>query len=110
MKSIKRIVIKYLSILTIIVLSMFLFSCTRLSVNVNINGLINVSTKSNANINNTENVVENKNTKEIGPKLVELEENIFTLSHYKLPKVGDILYGFRVKAIYDYESRNAKLV
>lgn len=48
--------------------------------------------------------------KEIGDKLVELTGDVITLSHYKLPQVGENLYGFKVNAIYDYEARNAKLV
>ncbi len=47
---------------------------------------------------------------ELGEKLVEITGDAFTLSHFKLPHVGDTLYGFKVNAIYDYEARNAKLV
>lgn len=47
---------------------------------------------------------------EYGDKLVSLEGDVFTLSKYTLPKVGDRLHGFTVDAIYDFEMRNAKLV
>ena len=60
----------------------------------------------------TNEVITNESIKEnqYGDNLVSLSTNVETMSQYKLPNVGDELYGFVVKSIYDYENRNAKIV
>lgn len=82
----------------VIVLVLSLFSCSKIDSSLNSNS--QVATLSEAN----------NNDNEYGDKLLSLEGDVFTLSKYSLPKVGDNLYGFTVDAIYDYDIRNAKLV
>ena len=57
-----------------------------------------------------EQVSHEENLVALGEELTSLEGEVYTLSHYKLPKVDDELYGFKVNAIYDYDERNAKVV
>lgn len=107
MIKIKKELMKRIIVITMAISSICLFSCARFSLDVKVKGLFNVSTESNAYNNDTD---ESSKKIEIGPNLKELEGDVFTLSHFKLPKVGESLYGFKVEAIYDYEARNAKLV
>lgn len=43
-------------------------------------------------------------------QLTNLTDKVETLSKFPLPMVNEILYGFRVNGIYDYNERNAKVV
>ncbi|MBP3200431.1 MAG: insulinase family protein [Lachnospiraceae bacterium] len=97
-----------LMVTVLLVMVLSLVSCARFSFNVKIEGLNN-STETTVSDDTKDDIVEEE-TKELGDKLVELQGDVYTLSHYKLPKVGETLYGFKVNAIYDYEARNAKFV
>ena len=94
MKLLKRIS----NLIVAIVIALSLFSCSKVATNINSNS--QVASLSEAS---------NKDN-EYGDKLLSLEGEVFTLSKYSLPKVGDKLHGFTVDAIYDYDIRNAKLV
>lgn len=89
---------KISNLIITIVLVLSLFSCAKTELNVNSNS--QVATQSETNSKESE----------YGDKLLSLEGDVFTLSKYSLPKVGDKLHGFVVDAIYDYDIRNAKLV
>lgn len=43
-------------------------------------------------------------------KFVTVNDDTFTLSQYKLPKIGDEIGGFKTLNIYDFDERNAKVV
>lgn len=111
-KTTKRIT-KCLSILILLMITFILPSCIRssFSFKIGIPSNNDEATSSNEKVGESE-TTENKqnDTKEIGNKIVGLDGDVFTLSHYKLPQISEKLYGFRVIAIYDYEARNAKLV
>ena len=77
--------------------------------------LITSSCDINKKINVDENTINenlsNENSTTIyGDELHKLEGSIKTLSKYQLPNTGEEFSGFKVNAIYDYESRNAKVV
>ena len=92
---IKKIIIATLTL----ALSTSLFSCVKFS--------FNISTKvSIATASEVKETIENK----YGDKLFALEGDVFTLSKYPLPKVGDKLNGFTVDVIYDFDYKNAKIV
>ena len=95
-------IVRNISLLLSIVATILLCSCVKFNfrINSNINKIednnvkLDGSTSKNANI---------------GDELISLDDAT-TLSKYELPKVGDSLYGFNVKGIYDYSNRNAKVV
>ena len=95
----KTIIFKKTSIIIAVLFSSILFSCSNVNKIENTNIAVNEATKS-----------EIKKDDSVGDKLVSLERDVYTLSHYELPEVGDELYGFKVNAIYDYSARNAKVV
>lgn len=101
MKLIKKIV----NLLLVLLISLSLFSCTKFNFNFNFDFNI-PSKKSDA----TASEVKKEEVSNYGDNLVSLTGEVSTLSKYELPKIGDILYGFRVNGIYDYEMKNAKLV
>ena len=64
-----------------------------------------------------ENVSEQKEEEEVldidtdtGEKIPSLSGDVFTLSKYSLPKTDDVIAGFKVKFVFDYDRRNAKVV
>ena len=87
-----------------LLLATLLFSCVQVE---------NKASESEAKVEATA-VEEQDSSKEnlvaLGEELTSLEGEVYTLSHYKLPKVGDELHGFKVNAIYDFDERNAKVV
>ena len=110
MTKIEKRLFKKLLVLFIVLSTICLFSCTKLFIGFKIKTPYNISTESNLKSDDNKNTNEPVKEKELGPELKKLEDNVFTLSHYKLPKVGDNIYGFKVNAIYEYEARNAKFV
>ena len=92
--------IKKLSLLLTLIFTTLLFSCTTISID-------KIETETTK-----EELADNQVVEEValGDELKSLEGEVYTQSHYKLPKVGDTLYGFKVNSIYDYDERNAKVV
>lgn len=119
MRKVSKRIVKNISVVAILIFVMGLCSCKITNFNfenpLKIGSELIKSTDSVINKQNIIDAVKNQNeTKksdvELGDKVVGITGDVFTLSHYKLPKVGDTLYGFKVNAIYEYEARNAKLV
>lgn len=96
--------LRILYIIVSIVLSINLFACDKVSKYVVIKEESKISDEKE-DIKN-DNVVE----EEIGDELVELKGFVPTKSKYQLPELDSELFGFKVKAIYDYSMKNAKVV
>lgn len=92
---------KKLLLLIVVALATLLFSCTTASVD-------KVETETTKEEENIETQVAEQVA--LGEELTSLDGDVYTLSKYLLPKVGDELYGFKVNAIYNFDERNAKVV
>ena len=119
MRKVSKRIVKNISVVVILIFVIGLCSCKITNFNfenpLKIGGELIKSTDSVINKQNIIDAVKNQNEikksdVELGDKVVGITGDVFTLSHYKLPKVGDTLYGFKVNTIYEYEARNAKLV
>lgn len=116
--------IRKILVFALILISLFLLtSCEKLKSDliIDVKSFLNDYLLHNDNgdvVDANENIVdvnENVTTKseiidDTYDKLVPLDNAVFTLSQYKLPKVGDEIGGFEAKNIYDFDERNAKLV
>ena len=94
-----KIVKKLLNILFTLLISISIFSCEKFNFSI-----------SSKTVIATESEVKKEEENNYGDNLTTLTGQVSTLSKYELPIIGDILYGFRVDGIYDYDMKNAKLV
>ncbi len=96
----------------------FLSSCVRFSMKINgvdifdrfvaiVSDVINKKVKETVTEATSSVVVEEE---DIWDEIPDLYGDVKTLSRYPLPKYGDVIGGFKVSKVFDYNERNAKVV
>lgn len=94
-----------------VLVSIITTSCVRYNINLNLDRFLDTfKTQAKNEEVVKESVEEEVVVEDTGENLVTLDGYVSTLSKYQLPKIGDIIGGFRVNDIFDFAERNAKVV
>ena len=92
-----------------LVVSVLFTSCVHFSAKFDLNKLLDTF-RSEKKVEVVEEEVKEEIEKDTGENLVTLDGYVSTLSKYQLPKIGDVVGGFKAKDIFEYKEKNAKVV